>query len=307
VTGVCGRFVTASPPDELARYFDAATEALLVPNYNVAPSTEVFVVVSDGSVRRLDAYRWGLVPHWAKDLKVGNKMINARAETIADKAVFRRPLARRRCIIPADGFYEWTKVPGHRKKQPWFIHRPDGEPFAFAGLWEIWRPNKDEAASSGDAGDAAAEEVVRSCTIITGPANSKMAELHDRMPVMLPPSAWDEWLDPHNDDLDALGKLLVPAPPELIAFHPVSIDVSNVRNRGSYLINEVADVDPDGKLAGDGDTAATPKRTTASSRAGRGDGAPADPEATREAAGADPADSPPARGRRGGGSQGKLL
>jgi putative SOS response-associated peptidase YedK len=231
---VCGRFVSASPPDEIARYFDADETALpqLEPSYNVAPTNDVYAVTADGGIRRVDAFHWGLVPIWAKDPKVGSKMINARSEGIATKNAYRAALKRRRCIIPADGFYEWQKVEGSKRKQPHYIHRPDGEPLAFAGLWEVWRgPDKDNPI-----------DPLRSCTIITTAANATMEPLHDRMPVILPPSAWDEWLDPTNDDLDTLGKLLVPAPADLITTHPVSTEVNMVRNKGPELI--VA-VDPD--------------------------------------------------------------
>ena len=151
---MCGRYVSATPPDELARYFgaqapepDRALEPnravepnqALEPNHNVAPTQAVHAVRETGGVRRLDTLRWGLVPFWAKDPKIGSRMINARGETVAEKNAFRRPLARRRCIIPADGFYEWWLPEGSKRKQPMFISRPDGDPFAFAGLWEVWR------------------------------------------------------------------------------------------------------------------------------------------------------------------------
>jgi putative SOS response-associated peptidase YedK len=225
---------------------------------------DVYAVAETGDVRRLDAFHWGLVPHWAKDLSVGNRMINARAETVGTRNAFRRPFARRRCIVPADGFYEWSKVPGHRKKQPYFIHRTDDEPLAFAGLWEVWRGAKgDAAADSGTADTGTADTgsagtgggsgddrpFIRSCTIITTSANETMAAIHDRMPVILPPSAWDAWLDPDNADLETLGRLLVPAPARLITMHPVSIEVSNVRNKGPHLVEPVSVIDPDGKGA----------------------------------------------------------
>ena len=127
---MCGRFVSSSTPDQIATYLDvdAVEEQLLDrgPNYNTAPTTPVFVVYEDGTSRHLDAFRWGLVPFWAKDPSIGNRMINARAETVAEKSAFKRSLARKRCIVPADGFYEWTTEPGTKKKQPYFIHRPDG-------------------------------------------------------------------------------------------------------------------------------------------------------------------------------------
>jgi putative SOS response-associated peptidase YedK len=154
-------------------------------------------------------------------------MINARAETLASKNAYKPAFKRRRCLIPADGFYEWKKIPGQKTKQPHFIHQPDGEPLAFAGLWEVWRgPDR-----QGDP--------LRSCTIVTTSANETMEPLHDRMPVILPASAWDQWLDPANDDLETLGKLLVPAPPEVIVTHPVSTEVNSVRNKGAELIEPV--------------------------------------------------------------------
>jgi putative SOS response-associated peptidase YedK len=232
---MCGRFVSASPPDELAKYFavDAVAEEVLEPSYNVAPTNDVYVVLQTGDVRRLDTFHWGLVPFWAKDPSAGAKMINARAETIATKNAYRRPYASRRCIIPADGFYEWKKVPGQKAKQPMYIRRADGEPLALAGLWELWRPK--------DAPDDDSR-LLRSCTIITGTPNEKVAEIHDRMPVILPPSAWEAWLDPENHDLETLGKLLVPAPAEIIEIHPVSTAVNNVRVKGPELIEPI---DPD--------------------------------------------------------------
>lgn len=234
---MCGRFVSSSPPDELAKYFavEQVAEQALEPSYNVAPTNDVYVVLESGGVRRLDTFHWGLVPFWAKDPSVGNKMINARAESLTTKNAFKRAFTKRRCIIPADGFYEWKKIPGQRTKQPMFIQRTDGEPLAFAGLWELWRPK--DAAEGDDS------QLLRSCTIITGRPNERVAEVHDRMPVMLPPSAWDAWLDPANDDLDTLGKLLVPAPSDVVAVHPVSTAVNNVHLKGPELIDEVSPED----------------------------------------------------------------
>lgn len=245
---MCGRVVAASPPSEIARYFDvddidvsidgAENTGRYEPRYNVAPTSDLFVIRSDGSTRRLDRFHWGLVPSWAKDISVGNRMINARAETVAEKPAFRKLFAERRCIIPVDGFYEWRAVPAQRRKQPYYIHRADGEMFAFAGLWTTWRgpdaasgvdPSRREGGGSG---------VLRSTTIITGPPNDKMAQIHDRMPVMLAPGSWEEWLDPAQQDVTALGRLLVPAPSELITFHPVSTEVNNARNQGAHLLDE---------------------------------------------------------------------
>ncbi len=229
---MCGRFVSSSPPDEIAQYFDAVNDVpeALEPNYNVAPTQDVYAVLADGGVRKVESLHWGLVPFWAKDPKVGNRMINARAETLATKNAYKRALQKRRCIIPADGFYEWKVVPGQKQKQPMYINRPDGEPLAFAGLWEVWR-NKDVPGDE-----------LHSCTIITTSANDTMAPVHDRMPVLLPPSAWDTWLNPEIDDVELLGKFLVPAPNELIELRPVSTEVNNVRNQGAHLTDRV---DPD--------------------------------------------------------------
>jgi putative SOS response-associated peptidase YedK len=224
--------VAASPPDEVAAYFGAQPpETLLSANWNVAPTTDIHAVVEGGpgtsaeGERLLETFHWGLVPMWAKDVKVGNRMINARSETVASKNAYRSAIKRRRCIIPADGFYEW-KAPAEKgaKKQPYFIHRADGEPLAIAGLWERWKgPDKD------------AEETLHSCTILTTSANGFMSKLHDRMPVLLPASAWDAWLDPDNDDVESLLGLLVPAPEGLLDAHTVDPKVGNVANRGSEL------------------------------------------------------------------------
>lgn len=243
---MCGRFVSTTPPDQLARYFGAEppTEDLTREwadrgsSYNVAPTQGVFTVFEDGPTRRVDRFHWGLVPFWAKDPKIGNRMINARAETIAEKNSFRRPFAKQRCLIPADGFYEWKKIEGSKRKQPMYMSRVDREPFAFAGLWEVWKdPNHTN--------DTGQPMELHSCTIITGEPNDKVAEVHDRMPVMLPPNTWDEWLDRSNHDTEALARLLVPAPSHLIVVQPVSTDVNNVRNNRPELIDPV---DPDPQL-----------------------------------------------------------
>lgn len=233
---MCGRFVSSSTPDEIAQYFDAepAPEAALRPSWNVAPTNDIYVVLEDGDVRRVAPHHWGLVPIWADSPKVGNRMINARAEGLATKGAFKHAFRKRRCIVPVDGFYEWRKLPGQRTKQPYFISRPDGEPLAFAGLWEEWRgPERDGA------------ERLRSATIITTTPNEAMSAIHDRMPAILPPSAWDEWLDQGNADLESLGRLLVPAPSELLVLRPVSTEVNNVRNQGAHLIDPVPEPAPD--------------------------------------------------------------
>ncbi len=241
---MCGRFVSSSTPDELAAYFgvDAVAEAVLEPNYNVAPTQDIYAVVEDTAPdepprRHLDAFFWGLIPSWAKEAKIGSRMINARAETLAEKNAYKPSFSKRRCLIPADGFYEWKKLEhtveiGGRKiaKQPMYITRADGQPVAFAGLWSVWRgPDKQQ-------------EPLRSCTIITTSPNDTMAPIHDRMPVILPESAWTTWLDRDNHDLEALSQLLVPAADDLLVVTPVSTEVNNVRNNGAQLI-ERAEVD----------------------------------------------------------------
>ncbi|WP_426572869.1 SOS response-associated peptidase [Aquihabitans sp. McL0605] len=228
---MCGRYVSASTSDEIARYFDAEAEPeqALEPNWNVAPTDDIYVVLDDGGTRRVAQHHWGLVPFWAKSPSVGAKMINARAEGLATKSAFKRPFEHKRCIVPADGFYEWRKLDGQKVKQPYFISRPDGEPLAFAGLWESWRRPDQERS-----------ERLRSATIITTTPNELLATLHDRMPVILPRSQWETWLDPDNTDLELLGQLLVPAPSDALRMHPVSTQVNSVKNTGPHLVDEVA-------------------------------------------------------------------
>jgi putative SOS response-associated peptidase YedK len=239
---MCGRFVSSSPPDELAAYFgvDQVAETVLDPehpgpNYNVAPTQDVLGIVEDDDQRHMDAFFWGLIPSWAKEAKIGSRMINARAETLAEKNAFKSSFAKRRCIVPADGFYEWKALDGGGKKarkQPMFITSRSGAPLAFAGLWSVWRgPDKDQ-------------EPLRSLTIVTTSANGTMAPIHDRMPVILPEGAWAEWLDRDVDDLPRLSKLLVPAADDLLAVRPVSTEVNNVRNNGLHLVDEVEELAP---------------------------------------------------------------
>jgi len=229
---MCGRFVSTTSPEELAAYFGAEPpdpDIDLGVRYNVAPTQGVLAVGESTGRRQIEVLRWGLVPFWAKDPKIGNRMINARAETVGEKNSFRGPFAKRRCIVAADGFYEWRKDAGSKKKQPMYITRVDSSPMAFAALWEIWDDHRHP--------DTSGEPMqLHSCTIITTSPNEVMAEIHDRMPVMLAPSAWDEWLDPSNHDVDSLARLLVSAPSRLIRVRRVSADVNNVRNDHARLI-----------------------------------------------------------------------
>lgn len=222
---MCGRFVATNSAAALSEFFGAAIDGVpeLGANHNVAPTTDVLGVVADADgARRLEAFRWGLVPSWAGDVRIGSRMINARAETLAEKSSFRRPFARTRLLIPMDGFYEWHQGP--TGKQPVFIHRADGSPLAVAGLWTAWRA------------DGADDDAwLHTCTVITTSANATMRPVHDRMPVILDRASWDEWLDPRNGDTAALGALLVPAADDVLVMHPVSTEVNNVRNRGPHL------------------------------------------------------------------------
>jgi putative SOS response-associated peptidase YedK len=246
VDAVCGRFTSRTPVADVADWFDVdevVASSDRRPRYNVAPTDDVLMVASsaDGLRRRLGEARWGLVPSWASGPEVGSRMINARAETLLDRPAFRRAFANRRCIVPADGFYEWQKVgkatggvsTGRTKKvrkQPWFIEPAGGGLFAFAGLWESWRPS----SSPG--------ERLVSCTIVTTEANEAIAHLHDRMPVILAQEHWEVWLDPANDDLAGLQGLLVPAPAGSVALRPVGQAVGDVRNDSAALLDAPADI-----------------------------------------------------------------
>ncbi|MDX2170044.1 MAG: SOS response-associated peptidase [Deltaproteobacteria bacterium] len=203
---MCGRFTLTSSGRRLQQRFAlAAAPADPPPRYNIAPSQPV-LVIPNRPTRRLRPARWGLIPHFADDPRVGHRHINARAETLATRPAFRAAFARQRCLIPSDGFYEWRR--GARAREPFHIRPRDGEPLAFAGLWDVWRP--------------ASGEPIASCTIITTGANPLLAPIHDRMPVILPPDAWDTWLDPAACDPFALRPLLVPCPDDWLEAYPVS-------------------------------------------------------------------------------------
>jgi putative SOS response-associated peptidase YedK len=246
---MCGRFVVASSPTLLADRFhvDEVAADPAAPNYNVAPRADVLVVrdraTEASTTRVLSRVRWGLVPSWAKTPAVGDRMINARAETIAAKPAYQRAFGRHRCLIPADGFYEWRALPpppGSKRpvKEPVFIHRRDGEPLAFAGLWAAWKVPDALAGTVG-----ADDGWLRSCVIVTTRANGLLAPIHDRMPVVLPDDAWDEWLDPRrggdDEELAALGRLLRPAPDEWFEVYPVSTRVNRADEQGSDLVRPV--------------------------------------------------------------------
>ncbi|HZP27980.1 MAG TPA: SOS response-associated peptidase [Acidimicrobiia bacterium] len=260
---MCGRFVAVSSPTLLAERFavDEVAVADEEPHYNVAPRAVVAVVrerSGEAPRRVLSPLRWGLVPSWAKDLSVGDRQINARAETLATRPAYRRAFERRRCIIPADGFYEWQKIPvpgtTRVRRQPFFVHRRDGEPMAFAGLWEVWRlPD-----GTGPVDGADADGWLRTCTIVTTRANATLRPLHDRMPVLLPERAWDAWLDRERRDPAGLDRWLVPASDEELEAYPVGPLVSRADNDGPELVRRVELADPgDGGGDAAGDSALT--------------------------------------------------
>src|SRR3954470_14731740 len=250
---MCGRYASSRRPEDLIEEFEVVESkvpAPLAPDYNVAPTKEVYAVVerppsqspkrgADDAAkppeRQLRTLKWGLVPSWAKDPKIGNRMINARMETVAEKPAYRRALAARRCLLPAGGYFEWyptdekTKE-GKPKKQPFFIHPTDGGSLAMAGLYEIWHdPTKDDDAD---------DRFLWTCTVITTDAEDDLGKIHDRMPLMVERERWGAWLDPRTDK-DSVLDLLVPAAPGRLEAYPVSTMVNAVKNNGPELIEPV--------------------------------------------------------------------
>jgi putative SOS response-associated peptidase YedK len=263
---MCGRYASARNRIELLEEFsvqrDRVTEPL-APDYNVAPTKPVYAILSRAGrgpgtdpagtdsagadtaavARELRVLRWGLVPSWAKDVSIGSRLINARAETLSEKPAYRRAFARRRCLLPADGYYEWQVLPaatdptgiaaaGKKVKQPFFIHRADGGPMAFAGLYELWR---DRGVPDGDP-----DAWLWSATIVTTSAPDELGQIHDRMPMVIAPGSWADWLDPANSDTGDLQALLAPATAAGLDSYPVSTEVNSVRHNGPELIEPLA-------------------------------------------------------------------
>ncbi len=238
---MCGRYASSRKPDDLAEEFEIDREraAQSVPeplgaDYNVAPTKPVYAVLTrpDGP-RDLRVVTWGLVPFWAKDPKIGSRMINARVETVAEKPAYRQAFAKRRCLLPADGYYEWYPTSrvgrsGKPLKQPFFIRPKDGASLAMAGLYEIWRdPEKSD------------DDPARfrwTCTVITTEAEDEVGVIHDRMPMLVERDRWADWLDPDRTSTDDLADLLVPAAPGRLEAFPVSTSVNSVRNNGRELV-----------------------------------------------------------------------
>lgn len=224
---MCGRYTLSQPGDILKELGVPEDEQIeLTPNYNVAPTQDVPIVRSGAKGgRQLAIVRWGLIPFWAKDEKIGNQMINARSESVAEKPAYKNAFKKRRCVVLADGFFEWKKQGS--AKQPFHIYLAGHQPFVFAGLWERW--------SKGP-------EPIESCTIITTSANDKVAEVHDRMPVILGPEARDLWLDESVEDAELLTSILRPYPAEAMAFTPVSRMVNSPRNNSPEILRPMADL-----------------------------------------------------------------
>ncbi len=221
---MCGRFTLRYPPAQIALALQIFTDASFAPRYNIAPSQQVFCLVDTGAGKRACVEkRWGLVPRWAKDPVVGNSMINARAETLAQKPAYRGALQQRRCLIPADGFFEWQKQ--GRVKQPYFIRLRNDESFALAGLYEQW--NRDG-------------QTIDSCTIITTEPNALMAPIHQRMPVILPSSAYEAWLDPQLNTVDSLQSLLCPYQADEMLAYPVGKAVGSPAHDAADCIEPIA-------------------------------------------------------------------
>ncbi len=226
---MCGRYSLILAATDLAACFGLTEVPDFGPRYNIAPSQPVAVVRLDreSQQRQLDLLRWGLIPSWAKDPSGGYRMINARAETVAEKPSFRSAFRTRRCLVIADGFYEWKKE--GKEKRPCYIRAQDGQPFAFAGLWESWEDRQ------------APGTVVESCTIITTEANELLRPVHERMPVILSPGDYDLWLDPQEKETQRLLSLLRPAAAGLLTLYPVSLTVNKVTNEGPECVAPVSE------------------------------------------------------------------
>lgn len=242
---MCGRYAASKDQAALVEEFEAIPVSDPLPaDFNVAPTKSINAVLvrnrEEGPRRELMVVRWGLVPSWAKDPSIGSRMINARMETLAEKPAFRAALAKRRCLLPADGFYEWYTPEqgpeqargGKPKKQPFFIHPADGSTLAMAGLFEFWhdanRPREDPASW------------LTTATVITTAAADAVGRIHDRMPLVVPRAKWAEWLDPtFGRGPDEVRQLLVPANEVALDSYPVSTDVNNVRNNGPHLVDPV--------------------------------------------------------------------
>lgn len=224
---MCGRFVQYSLFQAIQQIFNIDKVSFeVIPNYNVAPTQEILAVVRQDNENKLEKLHWGLVPFWAKDISIGSGMINARAETVSKKPAFRKAFKKRRCLIPANGFYEWKGDKGN--KQPYYVSIPSGEPFAFAGLWETWTDK-----------ERGEESVYKSCTIITTSASETIREIHHRMPVILDPKFHEKWLSVEIQDPKKLEIILQKGLIHDMKYYPVSKLVNFVKNNGPNCIKRV--------------------------------------------------------------------
>jgi len=217
---MCGRYTITATPEVLRALFGYAEQPNFPPRFNIAPTQPIPIVRLVDGKRHFALVRWGLLPSWVKDPKKFTLLINARGETVCEKPAFRAAMKRRRCLIPADGFYEWQA--GGQRKQPFYIHAKSGAPFAFAGLWETWTGPNGEELETG--------------TIVTTTANKTLAPIHDRMPVIVPRDAFDLWLDAANVDPKTAEALIVPAPENFLEAYPISTDVNRVANDNPKLL-----------------------------------------------------------------------
>ena len=224
---MCGRYTQSKSAEIIAKAFQIDNVSDIKPRYNIAPTQSVLTVLQPAASanRQSKMLHWGLIPSWAKDRKMGSKLINARAETVAEKPAFRSAFRKRRCLVVADGFYEWQQQENKKQKQPFYFRLSDGEPFAFAGLWEHWQ-------------DATGEEI-ESCTVLTTEANDLMRPIHNRMPVILEAKNYDLWLDAEATKPELLQPLLHPYPTEEMTAYPVSTAVNKPTNDSAECINSI--------------------------------------------------------------------
>jgi len=221
---MCGRYSLSQASDVITATFDLADVPSVAPRYNIAPTQPVAVIRTSEAIDREFTYlHWGLIPSWSKDPAIGARLINARSETVAEKPSFRSAFKRRRCLLIADGFYEWHRTADG--KQPYYFHLDAHQPFGFAGLWEHW--------------ETGAGDVIESCTILTTVANDVLSPIHDRMPVILHPQDYELWLDPQMQQTDRLQPLLRPYAAEAMNSHPVSTKVNNPRNDTADCVQPV--------------------------------------------------------------------
>lgn len=248
---MCGRFALKTPPKSLVKAFPVDISPELEsfePRYNIAPSSTVPVVRYQHTQKVMESLKWGLIPNWAKDPSIGFKLANARAETVAEKPSFRSAFKKQRCLVPVDGFYEWNQTT--KPKQPHYFFMKDEKPFFIAGLWEVWQqpkvspPRRQDAKEGKDIDLGKIDKTtstgpITTFTLITTEANAVLAKVHDRMPVILDPKDYEAWLDPKNQDIGELQKLLKPYDATKMDSYPVSTFVSNARNQGPDCLKRI--------------------------------------------------------------------